>query len=169
MDLDLITVARFTDPATAGLAQSRLEAAGIPSFLADEFTMGLAWHLNVALGGIRLQVAPEHADDVRLLLEEPGLAVETWQDESDAPSAIPVAEDSEEGPRALLARRTVRAGVIGWILTPMLIYSLIIGIRSLAMRGELSVRQRTQLWLVTVLDLVLIVLWARFATSIYGS
>ncbi|MBK7189978.1 MAG: DUF2007 domain-containing protein [bacterium] len=72
MNQDLITVDRFSDPATAGLAQSRLEAADIPSFLSDEVTMGLAWHWNMALGGIQLQVPPEHAHEARLLLEDPG-------------------------------------------------------------------------------------------------
>lgn len=173
MDQVLITLARYSDPATAGLARSRLEAAGIPAFLADEATMGLAWHWNPAVGGIRLQIAPEHAEEARLLLDDPGKAVETWRDfPGDAP--VPSAteepeEDPEIGPRERLARRTVLAGVIGWVLTPLLLYSLVIGIRALAMGGALSGRQRTQLWLVTLLDVVLIGVWTRIFLNLSGS
>ena len=145
MDPDLITVERFADPATAGLAQSRLEAADIPSFLADEVTMGLAWHWNTAVGGIQLQVPPEHADEARLLLEDPG-----------EPAAGDAESDPEPGAREQLARRSVRAGVMGWYLTPLVPYSLYLGIKSLKMPGELPGRLRTQLWLIIVVDFVLI-------------
>lgn len=166
MDQDLITLDRFTDPATAGLAQSRLEAAGIPSFLGNEATMGLAWHLNVALGGICLQVPTEHAVEARALLEAPDNAAESGQD--CAGNAEDPEADPEPSVREQLARRTVRAGVMGWVLTPLLPYSLMIGIRSLTMPGAMPGRLRIQLWLVTVLDVVLIGVWIRIYEKFTG-
>lgn len=169
MDQGLITLARFPDPATAGLAQSRLKAAGIPAFLADEATMGLAWHWNPAVGGIRLQIPPEHADEARLLLEEPGEAVETWRDfpGETPPDAVPEEDDQEPGPRELLARRAFVAGIIGWALSPLLIYSLVIGIQALTMPGPLVGWNRTRLWLVTVLDVLAIGALVRFFSLLF--
>lgn len=50
------TVAAFHHPTAAHLARIRLEAEGIPCFIADENTVTAAWHCAIALGGIKLQV-----------------------------------------------------------------------------------------------------------------
>lgn len=50
--------------------QMALEAAGIPPFIPDETTATLAPHHFLAGGGVRLQVADEHATGARKLVAE---------------------------------------------------------------------------------------------------
>ena len=58
----LVTVATFSAPMSAHIARNQLEAAGILAFLADEATVGTAWHLGTAVGGIKLQVVDSDAE-----------------------------------------------------------------------------------------------------------
>ena len=62
------TVATFPDLASAQLAQAMLEAEDIPAVIPDEHLAGLDWRMGNALGGVRLQVAPEHAEQATALL-----------------------------------------------------------------------------------------------------
>lgn len=39
----LITIAQFRDLPEAGLAKSKIESAGIPCFLENEYTVGANW------------------------------------------------------------------------------------------------------------------------------
>jgi len=64
----LTTIARFSFPHEAQIARSSLEAAGIPAFVADEHTINMQWLYSDALGGVRLQVPPEHAGHALALL-----------------------------------------------------------------------------------------------------
>src|SRR5258708_1768584 len=45
-----------------------LEAEGIPAAIPDQHLAGLDWRMGNALGGIRLQVAPEHAEAATAVL-----------------------------------------------------------------------------------------------------
>jgi hypothetical protein len=65
---ELETIARFRDLPAAQLARGRLEAEGIPAFLADQYFVGVNWQLSYAVGGIRLQVPYEHAEEARNIL-----------------------------------------------------------------------------------------------------
>jgi hypothetical protein len=82
------------------LAQSRLAAAGIPSWIPDSCFAGICWHYAKAIGGIRLQVSAEDAEDAAAILDEPPLAVE---------------EPTLRGTEAL-ADRTLRAAVFGSVV-----------------------------------------------------
>jgi len=64
------TVGNFPDLASARLAQAMLEGEGIPSTIPDEYLAGLDWRMSGALGGVRLQVSPEHAEAAVALLEQ---------------------------------------------------------------------------------------------------
>ena len=55
----------------ARLAASRLAAAGIPSWIPESSMASICWHYAKALGGIRLQVDPDDAEDARAILDEP--------------------------------------------------------------------------------------------------
>lgn len=57
----LETVAQFNDPVDAQLLQGRLQAEGIPAFLADEHLIQANRLLSIMLGGVRVQVS---ADDL---------------------------------------------------------------------------------------------------------
>ena len=56
MEGKLVPVDTFDMPTEAHLAKGLLEANGLTAFLADELTVGVAWHLSNAVGGIKLQV-----------------------------------------------------------------------------------------------------------------
>ncbi|HEX2834208.1 MAG TPA: DUF2007 domain-containing protein [Thermoanaerobaculia bacterium] len=77
------TVGNYPDLATAKLAQSLLDAEGIGSVVPDEFLAGVDWQMGTALHGVRLQVAPEDADEARALLAT--LEVEPDEEASGAP------------------------------------------------------------------------------------
>src|SRR5437763_808572 len=80
----LVTIATYSTPEEAHVAKNALEAAGIPTFFADEATVGLEWILNNALGGIKLQVPDDHCEAAEQVLagQEPATAPAT--DEADA-------------------------------------------------------------------------------------
>lgn len=65
---ELVTIAPYRDVPTAGLVQSKLEGAGIPCFLDDEFTIGVNWLYSNALGGVKLKVPREYAEEALALL-----------------------------------------------------------------------------------------------------
>ena len=58
----LTTVARFQNPVSAHIARARLEAEGIPAFLADEHLVGVQWLYSDAVGGVKLNVPDPFAE-----------------------------------------------------------------------------------------------------------
>jgi hypothetical protein len=58
---DLVTIAAFPYPGTAYIMSSKLEAAGIPSFVADARIVNINWMLYGAVGGVKLQVKESDA------------------------------------------------------------------------------------------------------------
>lgn len=65
------TVGNFPYLALAQLAQSLVEDEGIPALVPDQYLAGLEWRYITAIGGVRLQVPPEHAEAARALLANP--------------------------------------------------------------------------------------------------
>jgi hypothetical protein len=65
---ELITIAVFAVPSEAELARSRLDSAGIDSFLVGENSSFL---YGGNLGGIQLRVRPTDAKDAKLALNMP--------------------------------------------------------------------------------------------------
>lgn len=57
----MITVATFDFLTDARIAMGRLQAEGIPCVLMDENLVQVDWLYSIAVGGIKLQVAPEDA------------------------------------------------------------------------------------------------------------
>lgn len=66
----LTTVATFNTVEEAALARNRLDEEGIKTFLENENTVQLFWHMGNALGGVKLQVADTEADAARAILAE---------------------------------------------------------------------------------------------------
>lgn len=52
----LVTICSYSTPHEANLVKSQLESAGIPVFIADEYTIGINWLYANALGGVKVQV-----------------------------------------------------------------------------------------------------------------
>jgi hypothetical protein len=65
----LVTVERFLHPTEAHIAAGRLESEGIPVNLLGINHASANWLIINALGGIRLQVPSQFAEDARSILE----------------------------------------------------------------------------------------------------
>ena len=69
----LIPVRQFRDLPEALLAKGSLESAGIECFLRDDNLVRLDWFISNFIGGIKLCVNPEDAENAQALLDEPVL------------------------------------------------------------------------------------------------
>ena len=67
---ELITIRSYFNQTDAYLAQSRLESAGIRTFLADENMVNTNWLYSIAMGGIRLQVLQEEVEAALAILDD---------------------------------------------------------------------------------------------------
>src|SRR5687768_13190261 len=76
------TVQTFNDPPSAHIARLRLEADGIPCFIADENIAATAWHYAIATGGLKLQVPSEDADRATAALRRDQLKVAEAADDN---------------------------------------------------------------------------------------
>ena len=66
---DLVTIERYQETLEADLAKTRLDSAGIASFLVGE---NAALLYGTGLGGLQLQVSAEDEADARSILSDPG-------------------------------------------------------------------------------------------------
>ena len=72
------TIGNYSKPEEALLVRSRLEAAGIPSFVRDELTIQMYWLFSNALGGVRVEVPDDYAEAaIELVRSEPGAESES--------------------------------------------------------------------------------------------
>ena len=79
----LVTVSRYSFPYEAHLARALLESEGIPAFVADEHTINMQWLYSDAMGGVRLQVPEDWAQQAWDVLAEDREQVLEEQQESD--------------------------------------------------------------------------------------
>lgn len=89
----LITIAHFTYPYEAQIAWSKLDALGVPAYIADEHTINMQWLYSNALGGVRLQVKEEDEQAALLALAE-DLETELMQQEGFDAELCPVCGSS---------------------------------------------------------------------------
>jgi hypothetical protein len=68
---DLVTIRQFRDLPEALLAKGSLESAGIECFLRDDNLVRLDWFISNFIGGIKLCVKPQDAENARKILDEP--------------------------------------------------------------------------------------------------
>lgn len=64
----MVTVRSFSKPEEAHLFRTRLEAAGIPAYVQDEYMVQMDWLYSNAIGGVRVQVAEEDVEAVEEFL-----------------------------------------------------------------------------------------------------
>ena len=67
----LVVIRQFRDLPEALLAKGSLESAGIECFLRDDNLVRLDWFISNFVGGIKLCVRPEDAQNATQLLDEP--------------------------------------------------------------------------------------------------
>jgi hypothetical protein len=64
----VVTVRHCFDLSQAQQLKTRLEAAGIPAFIPDEISAGIAPYHFFNPSGVRLQVSEAHVEEARALL-----------------------------------------------------------------------------------------------------
>jgi hypothetical protein len=67
--MDIVSIATFAKPEEAHLGRLRLGRDGIPAYVADEHLLQIDWMLSNALGGVRLMVDEENADEALAILK----------------------------------------------------------------------------------------------------
>ncbi len=108
----LVTIAAFSHPTEAYVLKSRLEAEGIWSFVADEYTVTMYWLYSNAVGGVKLQVKGPDVERAREVL---GL-------EQTGPEDELVAEDEEprcpncDSPNVHYERYAKRGLFASWLI-----------------------------------------------------
>lgn len=96
----LVTIAQYRDLPEAGLAKSKLEASGIACFLDNEYTVGANWLYSNALGGVKLNVPDEDAEEAKAIIEEIPEALTPEESEGILPaSACPACGSTEIEPQ----------------------------------------------------------------------
>ncbi|MCU0702483.1 MAG: DUF2007 domain-containing protein [Fimbriiglobus sp.] len=84
MSTQLVTVATFDLPHKADLAKAALEEAGIRAEVNDREVVAMDWLLLNAVGGIKVQVAEEDAEQAATVIEpftRPGAFEQVVSDE----------------------------------------------------------------------------------------
>lgn len=66
----LILLGRFYDNVQAHIIRGILESHDIPCFVFDENHNNTAWHLGIAIGGVRLMVLSEHYESAQEILRD---------------------------------------------------------------------------------------------------
>ncbi len=67
MEGNLVLLERCYDMTQAHILRGVLESNDIPCFLMDEHHNAVAWHLGLAIGGLRVMVREQDLDAARLL------------------------------------------------------------------------------------------------------
>jgi hypothetical protein len=140
-----VTVGRYEWEMLARLAASRLAAAGIRSWIPESSMGSICWHYTKALGGIRLQVSPEDAEDARAIL-----------DERPSDAGEPISRGT-----GAVAERAARAAAFGCVAaTPLTFYAgwLLIRLVTSAEALDAAARRNALLAAILVLPLLLAVL-----------
>ena len=141
---DLTTIASFGDATEATIAQQCLAAAGIESYLVDAAMVTTMWHLGVAMGGVKLQVADVDAVEATELLTEAraGRLQFDFADSTDAATAAEAEAEGEAGaqkmsPREELANRAFKITFFAMLLEPLAFYAAWLLLRVAAAEGPL--------------------------------
>jgi len=135
MSDQLVTVATFRAPTEANFARIRLDDAGIKAVLADEEAVGIMPHMSNAIGGVKVQVAPQDLERAEAILWEetpvnPAELDEAWkvapeqmEPGSEPPSDEPPNEVELLSDRERMADRAYRGMVLGLLFLPLQIHA----------------------------------------------
>ena len=163
MHEDLVTVATFSNPAQAELAQQRLEQAGIPAHLKGAAATGAFVGLGGSFSTIKLQVREEDLERARELLASPPPHARPALSEAPAGTEDQADDDSEPEPdpdsTEALAARAWRAAIFGMILCPptLHVYSLWLIARIAARSDDLSQEGTLKMYAALFVDGVIVV------------
>jgi tetratricopeptide (TPR) repeat protein len=165
----LLTVATFANPVEAHLAKNRLESAGIKAFLEGQETVGMAWHLTNAFGGIKLQVPEADAIDATAILQD-NAGDELPADDAEEDLSPAIAEDrAESAPtnREQNADRALRGSILGLLLPPVQFYVTWLLAKVLVSKTRLGAVQRKHALVAAVINLPLMLGFVAIVISIW--
>jgi hypothetical protein len=141
---DIITLTRFGELPAAQLLCGRLESEGIECFIPDEIMAGQTWHLNRAIGGIRVQVRRADLDQAKQVLEQAGQAGSDGEDLVAPPADGSMTPDRrghngvDDGfisPGDRSAYRSMRVALVSlWLMGLIHPYSLWLAVRALGQK-----------------------------------
>jgi Putative prokaryotic signal transducing protein len=145
---DVVTLTRLNNLTAAQLLCGRLDAEGIEARIPDEVMAAQTWHLNCAIGGIRVQVHQRDLERAKEILADPALA-ENLQDESAQGSAAAGTTDGDDGtisPGDRAAYRSLRVALVSlWLMGLVHPYSLYLAVRALGQK-DLTTWGRWRAW-----------------------
>ena len=135
---DVVTLTRIGELTAAQLLRGRLEAEGIECFIPDEHMATQTWHLQGAIGGIRVQVRRADLEQAQQVLAQAGVEL-VAQDGGTPGMAGSVAGDGagegddgtiSAGDRA--AFRSLRVSLVSlWLMGLVHPYSFWLSVRAL--------------------------------------
>ena len=136
---DIVTLTRFGELPAAQLLCGRLESEGIECFIPDEIMAGQTWHLNRAIGGIRVQVRRADLDQANQVLEQAGSGGDAPPPSdgstSDGRRGHNGVDDGFISPGDRAAYRSMRVALVSlWLLGLIHPYSLWLAVRALAQK-----------------------------------
>jgi tetratricopeptide (TPR) repeat protein len=118
----LITIATFSYPTEAYIPKTKLETEGIPSFLANEYTVNMYWLYSNAVGGVKLQVkAGDVERALAILTPAPLASEEIEEDQEDS------AEDDSQCPNCHSVDITYEKYRMGWVFASWLLSGFSLG------------------------------------------
>jgi Putative prokaryotic signal transducing protein len=136
---DIVTLTRFGELPAAQLLCGRLESEGIECFIPDEIMAGQTWHLNRAIGGIRVQIRRADLDQAKQVLEQAGSGGDaSAPSDGSTPDHRPGhngVDDDFISPGDRAAYRSMRVALVSlWLLGLIHPYSLWLAVRALVQK-----------------------------------
>ena len=153
-ELRTVIVAAYSTPIEAEMAKSRLEIEGIGADLVDLHTVSIGTHLSIAVGGVKVRVLEDDAEQAREVLSNLGEFVlpDTFDEE---PPALARSSSPEPTSSEALASRALATGVIGALfLPPLNLYSLWLVLKALRSDEALSPKARRLAWGAVAFDVL---------------
>lgn len=172
MARELVTVARFDIPVKAHIAQNALSAAGIRSVIQDEEILAMDFLLNLAVGGIKVQVWEEDAERAAAVLQgqsaeaappgserEPASAGRLTPEADDESDELARSPDEEPVPdihpadnaRDRYAVRALWVGLCSVLILPLAFYTAYLLLMAAFSEGKLTLAPR---WAVAIAALL---------------
>jgi hypothetical protein len=154
---DEAIVAAYDTILEAELARGRLESEGIGARIVDGNTVGVAQHLSLALGGVKIAVARSEFEAARAVLSAPPLESEDDDDEEDDLHDRKTREMARPADTDLdadgYANRALRSAVIGLVFFPPLghLWSLVM-LKNALGKGAMTSKGKTQATIAAVID-----------------
>ncbi len=160
MNNQLITVATFSTPIEGELAKHQLSAHGIQAYLKDEATANMAWHLTVAIGWVKLQVAESDVERAMTILAQENQSTEECLPEDDEEIVERLSSADQ------MAEQAFRTAIIGLLFFPLQLYSLWLLIRLLVsskLRRRISTKKYWKIFVAIAIDIIFLgSLWLIF-------